>query len=179
MLLHASVVDLFSPIQHINERNDLSKATSYSYVESEIAPWRNTARSTCFFMLFWTCMEGWLWPGLHWYPVDQCFLGSWSSCPLWSVALRYKSLYSCGHGCQGWIMRCGNQGFGLWCCAWAFEQAVRFPHELSWTYYHQEQKGCYIQGAISSFLSICPTFLSSISQARDIWPLHTQFCKDQ
>ena len=43
MLLHASVVDLFSPVQHINERNDLSKATSYFYMESEIAPWRNPA----------------------------------------------------------------------------------------------------------------------------------------
>ena len=56
MLLHASVVDLFSPVQHINERNDLSKATSYSYVESEIAPWRNTALagvSLCCSELVW------------------------------------------------------------------------------------------------------------------------------
>lgn len=53
MLLHASVVDLFSPVHHINERNDLSKATSYSYVESEIALLRNSAGSTylCCFKL--------------------------------------------------------------------------------------------------------------------------------
>lgn len=46
VLLHASVVDLFSPVQHINERNDLSKATGYFYMESEMALWRNTALST-------------------------------------------------------------------------------------------------------------------------------------
>lgn len=63
MLLHASVVDLFSPIQHINEKNDLSKATSYSYVESEIALWRNTALSKRFFFaalnLYWRVTLVW------------------------------------------------------------------------------------------------------------------------
>lgn len=57
MLLHASVVDLFSPIQHINERNDLSKATSYAYVESKIALWRNTALIAYFFIHLSTCIE--------------------------------------------------------------------------------------------------------------------------
>ena len=92
-------------------------------------------------MLLWTCIERWLWPGLHWYPPDQCFLGSWSRDLLWFVALRYKSSHSCecdrlGLGYGGWKLE-----LGLWCCVRTFERVMRFPHELSWTHIHQEEKG--------------------------------------
>lgn len=126
MLLHASVVDLFSPVQHINERNDLSKATSYSSVESEIALWRNTALSTCFFILFSTCLGGWLWPELHWCPSDQCFLGSRSRCPLWSVTLGWKGLHSCGVTTR--VALWGMEARAL--AVWAFGQAMILPWVL-------------------------------------------------
>lgn len=76
MLLHASVVDLFSPVQHINERNDLSKATSYFYMESEIALWRNTALSASVFVLLWAPTTRCLWPGIVLVPSWWLFLGN-------------------------------------------------------------------------------------------------------
>lgn len=137
VLLHASVVDLFSPVQHISERNDLSKATSYFYMESEIAPWRNTALAHVSLCCSELVLKGDF--GLDCTDILLTSV-SWGGL-LWFVTLRYKSSHSCecnhlGLGCRGWKL-----GLGLRCCVRTFEHVMRFPHELSWTHIHQEEKG--------------------------------------
>lgn len=66
----------------------------------------------------------------------------------------------------GWDYEVWKLGFGPWCCMWAFEKAMRFPRELSWTH-TPETKGYYLHSAVPTFLSVCPTSLTSLSHARN------------
>lgn len=143
MLLHASVVDLFSPVQHINERNDLSKATSYSYVESEIALWRNTALSTCFFMLFSTCIGGDFGLGC-----TDIFLTrvSWVTdpgvhCGLWVSDIRAWAPVGVTTRIALWGMEARAVAFEAVC---GLLDKQWFSHELSWTHTYQEEKRYYM-----------------------------------
>jgi hypothetical protein len=116
MLLHASVLDLFSLVQHINERNDLSKATRYFYMESEIALWRNTALSTlCCSELM---LQGVFGQGLLWYLPDDCLQGTLVqmsihvTCDSWTQEL---TLGKYDH--ERCITECESQHICL-CCEW-------------------------------------------------------------
>lgn len=87
------------------------------------------------------------WPVFPGEPVQWCIV----VCNSQIRELAFLWVWPLGLDYEVW-----KPGFGLWCCVGAFEKAMRFARELSWTH-TLETKGYYMHSAVPTFLSLCPT----------------------
>lgn len=119
----------FLPFSTWNERNDLSKATSYFYMESEIALWRNTALAHVSLYaalnLYWKVI-GWTALISSSGPV---FPGELIQGSIVFLTLRYKSSHSCECDHLGLGYGGGNQDLALMLCKdiWTCNEVPPWP----------------------------------------------------